>query len=162
MRRTLPKGASLDVLCLPAKGEADEIVGVMLARLLERRGYRVTLPGASALTSEMVRLAASSKADAVVVSALPPKAALNVRYVLKRILASHPGGVLLAALWRNTRDLAKSGIGDVPAARVVTTLAEAQDRLDELTPPAAAAANGEDGPADDALPDPAAARQGTA
>jgi hypothetical protein len=27
------------------EGEADEIVGLMLARLLERRGYRVTLKG---------------------------------------------------------------------------------------------------------------------
>jgi predicted PurR-regulated permease PerM/methylmalonyl-CoA mutase cobalamin-binding subunit len=133
-RRILPKGTALDVLCLPAKSEADEIVGLMLARLLERRGYRVTAPGASALTSEMVGLATSSKADVVVVSALPPKAALNVRYVLKRVTARNPGLGVVAGLWKNTRDLAKTGIGDFAGVRVVTTLAEAQDRLDELVP----------------------------
>jgi methylmalonyl-CoA mutase cobalamin-binding subunit len=137
-RRVLPKGSSLEVLCLPAKTVADEIVGLMLARLLERRGYRVTAPGASALTSEMVDLASASKADAVVVSALPPKAALNVRYVLKRIAARHAGRGVIAGLWKNTRDLAKSGLGDFPGVRVVTTLAETQDRLDELAPVAAA------------------------
>jgi len=136
-RRVLPEGSSLDVLCLPAKSAADEIVGLMLARLLERRGYRVTVPGGSALTSEMVDLASASKADAVVVSALPPKAALNVRYVLKRITARHPGRGVIAALWKNTRDLAKSGLGDFAGVRVVTTLAETQDRLDELAPVAA-------------------------
>jgi predicted PurR-regulated permease PerM len=137
-RRVLPKGTVLDVLCLPARGEADEIVGLMLARLLERRGYRVTVPGASALTSEMVDLAAASKADAVVVSALPPKAALSVRYVLKRIVSRYPDRGVIAALWNNTRDLGKTGIGDFKNVRVVTTLAEAQDRLDELAPVVAA------------------------
>jgi predicted PurR-regulated permease PerM len=136
-RPTLLEAATIHVLCLPAKGEADEIVALMLARLLERRGYRVTAPGASTLTSEMADLISSAGADAVVVSALPPKAALNVRYVLKRTLARYPGDRVIAALWRNTRDLGKSIAADFAAVRVVTTLSEAQDRLDELAPVAA-------------------------
>jgi predicted PurR-regulated permease PerM len=131
-RRALPTGAALDVLCLPAKGEADQVAGLMLGRLLERRGYRVTVPSTAALTSELAELAAVSDAEVVVVSALPPKAALNVRYILKRVLQRRPGGNVIAALWKNTRDLGKSGLSDFAAVRVVTGLAEAQDRLDEL------------------------------
>jgi predicted PurR-regulated permease PerM len=138
-RRTLPQGATLNVLCLPSKSEADEIVALMLARLLERRGYRVTVPSASSLTSDRVDLASSSEADAVVVSALPPKAALNMRYVIKRIVSRYPAGGIIAGLWNNTRDLAKTGLGNFAEARVVTTLSEAQDRLDEFAPVTAAA-----------------------
>jgi predicted PurR-regulated permease PerM len=137
-RRTLPEGAALDVLCIPSRSEADEIVGLMLARLLEPRGYRVTVPSASSLTSDRVELASSSAADAVVVSALPPKAALNTRNVIKRIVARYPGRAVIAGLWNNTRDLARTGLGDFAAVRVVTTLSEAQDRLDEFAPVTAA------------------------
>jgi predicted PurR-regulated permease PerM len=133
-RRTLPEGATLDVLCIPSRTEADEIVGLMLARLLERRGYRVTVPSASSLTSDRVDLASSSRADAVIVSALPPKAALNTRNVVKRIIARYPGRGVIAALWNNSRDLGKTGLSDFAQVRVVTTLSEAQDRLDELAP----------------------------
>jgi hypothetical protein len=127
------------VLCLPSRSEADEIVGLMLSRLLERRGYRVTVPSVSSLTSDRVNLTSSSQADAVVVSALPPKAALNMRGVIKRIVARYPGRGVIAGLWNNTRDLGKTGLGDFAAVRIVTTLSEAQDRLDELAPVTAAA-----------------------
>jgi predicted PurR-regulated permease PerM len=133
-RRTVPQGATLDVLCLPSRSEADEIVGHMLARLLEPRGYRVTVPSASSLTSDRVDLASAARADAVVVSAMPPKAALNLRNVIKRIVARHAGRGVIAGLWNNTRDLGKTGLGDFAAVRVVTTLSEAQDRLDEFAP----------------------------
>jgi methylmalonyl-CoA mutase cobalamin-binding subunit len=133
-RRTLPADTTIDVLCLPAKSEADEIAGLMLARLLEPRGYRVTMSGTSALTSEMVELASPANAAAVVLSALPPKAALSVRYVLKRITARHAGRGVIVGLWKNTRDLTKAGLGDFPRLRVVTTLSEAQNQLDELAP----------------------------
>jgi predicted PurR-regulated permease PerM len=134
LRRTLPAGTAIDVLCLPAKSEADEIVGLMLARLLEPRGYRVRMSSTSALTSEMVELASPANADAVVLSALPPKAALSVRYVLKRVTARHAGRGVIVGLWRNTRDLSKAGLGDFSRLRVVTTLSEAQNQLDELAP----------------------------
>jgi methylmalonyl-CoA mutase cobalamin-binding subunit len=133
VRRTLMPDATIEVLCLPARSEGDAVAAMMLGRLLERRGYRVTLPGSAPLTSEVAALASASKADAIVISAMPPKAALNVRYVLKRIIAVDAARVIIVGLWTNTRELAKLGLNDFEAIRV-NTLAAAEDRLDELTP----------------------------
>lgn len=134
LRRTLMPDATIEVLCLPARSEGDAVAAMMLGRLLERRGYRVTLPGSAPLTSEVAALASASKADAIVISAMPPKAALNVRYVLKRIIAAHADRVTIVGLWTNTRDLAKLGLNDFEAVRVVNSLAAAEDRLDEISP----------------------------
>jgi methylmalonyl-CoA mutase cobalamin-binding subunit len=144
VRRTLPQDATIDVLCLPARSEGDAVAAMMLGRLLERRGYQVTLPGSAPLTSEVAALASTSKADAIVVSAVPPKAALNVRYVLKRISAAAADRVIIVGLWTSTRDLAKLGLNDFEAVRVVTNLAAAQDRLDELSPVRAVSAGHSD------------------
>jgi methylmalonyl-CoA mutase cobalamin-binding subunit len=133
VRRRLSADATIAVLCLPARSEGDAVAAAMLGRLLERRGYRVTLPGSTPLTSEVAALASASKADAIVISAVPPKAALNVRYVLKRIVAADPDRMTVVGVWTNTRDLAKLGLNDLDAVRVVNSLAAAEDRLDELS-----------------------------
>jgi methylmalonyl-CoA mutase cobalamin-binding subunit len=104
----------------------------MLGRLLERRGYTVTIPGTASLVSEVAALASSAKADAIVISAVPPRAAMNVRYLLNRLKQSRTEATIVVGLWANTRDVTKMGLNDVTAVRVVTPLADAQDRLDEL------------------------------
>jgi predicted PurR-regulated permease PerM/methylmalonyl-CoA mutase cobalamin-binding subunit len=133
VRRRLTPDATIAVLCLPARSEGDAVAAMMLGRLLERRGYQVTLPGSTPLTSEVAALASASKADAIVISAVPPKAALNVRYVLKRIVAADPDRMTVVGVWTNTRDLAKLGLNDLDAVRVVNSFAAAEDRLDELS-----------------------------
>jgi methylmalonyl-CoA mutase cobalamin-binding subunit len=133
-RRTLKPGATIEVLCLPARSEGDAVAATMLGRLLERRGYRVAVVSSAPLTSEVAALASTSKADAIVISAMPPKAALNVHYILKRIGAQGTNPVMLVGLWTNTRDVAKLGLSDFEAVRIVKSLAAAEDRLDELSP----------------------------
>jgi methylmalonyl-CoA mutase cobalamin-binding subunit len=131
-RRTLAQAGTISVLCVPARSESDAVVANMLGRLLERRGYGVTMPGTTSLVSEVAALASSSKADAIVISAVPPRAAINVRYMLNRLKQGRADAVILVGLWANTRDVTKAGLNDFDAKRVVTTLADAQDRLDEL------------------------------
>jgi predicted PurR-regulated permease PerM len=134
VRRSLPGGVSVNVLILPAHAEADDIAGDMLGRLLERRGYRVTRPGGASLASERVDLLRTSGADVVVVSALPPKAALHARYLVKRLSVGGQSVRTIVGLWTRKGQSGGAGLNDFASLPVVATLAEAQDRLDQLDP----------------------------
>ncbi len=65
--------SSLRVLCLPARDEADEIAGTMLAQLLADEGVRRRGVSVTSLASEMVDLVEQRKADVVCISAMPPR-----------------------------------------------------------------------------------------
>jgi hypothetical protein len=82
-RPVLPQGALVNVRCIPAHDEADQIVGLMLAQVLKRRGFSVSVPNSALLASEMVASIDPEVTDIVIVSALPPKAALHARYPLE-------------------------------------------------------------------------------
>jgi hypothetical protein len=118
------------VRCLPAHDEADQIVGLMLAQVLQRRGYVVTVAETVSLASEMVGSIDPQKTDVVVVSALPPKAALHARYLLKLMMARHADLKIIVGLWTNNRT---SGVA-LNNVLTVTSLNALQDQLDQITP----------------------------
>ena len=74
-RTPLPHGVSVTVRCLPAHDEADQIAGLMLAQVLQRRGFTVDVQDNASLASELVASVDPHTSDIVVISALPPKAA---------------------------------------------------------------------------------------
>ena len=57
------------VLCLPAHDEADEIVGLMLAQLLELKGQRAIAASQVSLAGEVLELVQEHEAAAVCISA---------------------------------------------------------------------------------------------
>jgi hypothetical protein len=59
------------VFCLPASSEADELVALMLAHLLEQRNTPARVPSSKSLSSEIVELVAESSARVCCISALP-------------------------------------------------------------------------------------------
>ena len=128
----LPSGSELHVLCLPARDESDEIVGVMLHHLLEGRGYRVTVASAASLASEMVESVEGQKADAVMISALPPGAAAHGRYLVKRLLTRHPDLTVVLGLWMECRQ-DRNSVTATEAARPVTRLWEALKRMEQVS-----------------------------
>jgi hypothetical protein len=68
----------VDVLCIQARDETDEIVGMFLARALERQGNRaLSIPIAT--TAEMLSQVAVPKPGVVCISALPPFAVDHAR-----------------------------------------------------------------------------------
>jgi len=129
--------STLCVLCLPARDEADEIAGRMLAQLLATKGCVVQVVSVAALTSEMVDLVEERKADVVCISAMPPAAALHARYLCKRLQGRFPEAHLIVGLWNATGDLnkAKKRIGCGATTHVVGTLAAAQEKIDGLLQP---------------------------
>jgi len=142
-RPSLPANRSVNVLCLPAKDEADEIVGLMLTQLLDLRGYQAMTPSVTALASEMLDLIEQRKADIVALSALPPSAVAHARYLCKRITARFPDMNTVVGLWLAKGDLKRAGhrIACAETVPLVTTLAQAQDQIDQMAHIVHAAAN---------------------
>jgi predicted PurR-regulated permease PerM len=129
-RPALPQGASVNVRCLPAHDEADQIVGVMLAQVLQRRGFEVTVPDTVSLASEMVASIDAQTTDVVVVSALPPKAALHARYLLRLMISRYAELKIIVGLWTSN----EANDAELPPAQTVISLDELQDQLDQMTP----------------------------
>ena len=137
---TVAKGAR--VVLIPAGDDADEVVAMMLKQLLDRRGYETTVLDDEELASEKLGQVFSRHADVVVVSALPPRAVAQARYLVKRLeQAQHARGerdsntsaALIVGLWTITSDKARAaqrvGGGTGTNVRVVTTLAEAAEAV---------------------------------
>src|SRR5262249_39601759 len=68
------RGEGVQILCLPARDEADELAAMMFAQVAERMGFKAEAVRVDALASEMLELVERRKTDIVVISALPPAA----------------------------------------------------------------------------------------
>ena len=127
-------GKTPTVLCLPARDEADEIVGLMLTQLLEQR----ELPRVASthiLSGEMMEQIAVESIQIVCISALPPMAAAHARYLSKRLRPKFPQLRLIVGLWQ-TGSITKKTHERVTATgidKLVTTLSEAVSELSRLS-----------------------------
>jgi predicted PurR-regulated permease PerM len=132
----VPQGCTVNILCLPARDEADEIAALMLARLLDLRGYCATA-ASRLLAGEMIELVEKQKAQIVCVSAMPPAAVAHARYLCKRLNTAHPDRPTMIALWSMKGDLARARerLSCGKEDNVVTTLANAQDKVEQIAHP---------------------------
>jgi predicted PurR-regulated permease PerM len=105
---SISKESSVMVLCLPAHDEADEIVGLMLAQLLELKGQRAIAISQVSLAGEMLELIEVHQAGAVCISALPPAALTHARYLCKRLRVKFPELPTVVGLWTSKADPKKS------------------------------------------------------
>jgi predicted PurR-regulated permease PerM len=105
---SVSKEASVTVLCLPAHDEADEVVGLMLAQLLELKGQRAIAASQVSLAGEILELVQQHQAGAVCISALPPAALAHSRYLCKRLHAKFPELPTVVGLWTSKADPKKS------------------------------------------------------
>jgi hypothetical protein len=132
---SVPLDCNVNVVCLPAHDEADEIVNVMLAQLLHLRGYCATSISQNALASEMIQEVESREANVVIVSALPPAAVAHARYLCKRVHAVYPDMRMIVALWQFKGELekAKDRITCVVNVPLVTGLEQTLKELEQMT-----------------------------
>jgi predicted PurR-regulated permease PerM len=130
----LPKGCSANIVCLPANDESDEIAGLMLAHLLEIRGYCVKVASISQLASEMIETVRDFKADVVCISALPPAAVTHARYLCKRLHGQYPGTEMVVGLWAidGNLDRAMDRIASVRPVRMAANYTQAIDQIHQL------------------------------
>lgn len=133
----LPEGCVVSAICLPSHDEADEIVGLMLAQLLELRGYCAAHASVASLAAEMLEMIDSSRADVVCVSAMPPAAVTHARYLCKRVNGRYPDKKMVVGLWTYRGDMgkAKDRITCVGSVQVVTTLRDALQQIHQIAQP---------------------------
>jgi predicted PurR-regulated permease PerM len=119
------KTARLHVVCVPARDEADEIVGIMLAQILQRGGYKADAVSLRAL-SDMLTEVQALKPDVVCISALPPYAISHARLVYSRLHEQWPELRVIVSLWNFTGDLrlAINRIGLNTEGSILTSLSQ--------------------------------------
>jgi predicted PurR-regulated permease PerM len=99
-------GPALNILCLPARDEADELVGTMLAQVLERAGHRAQCISVDT-AGEMLAQITDAHPDVVCISALPPFAVPHVRSLYAKLRAQQPDLRILVGLWHFSGDASK-------------------------------------------------------
>jgi predicted PurR-regulated permease PerM len=113
------------IMCLPVRDDADEIVGIMLAQLLERAGYSATaIPIGS--VERMLAEVASADPEVVCLSALPPYAISHARGIYRRLRAQQSRARIIIGLWNYTEDPVKAAteISGGEQNLICTTLAQ--------------------------------------
>jgi predicted PurR-regulated permease PerM len=114
-----------DIVCLPARDEADELVGMMFSQVLRQAGY-----GANCLAigsvSDMLEQVEKGGFRIACVSALPPFAVAQARSLCKRLRARFPELMIVIGLWDLAGGVLKAQerIGAGCADAVATTLSE--------------------------------------
>jgi predicted PurR-regulated permease PerM len=137
VRPSISEEPTVTVLCLPAHNEADEIVGLMLAQLLEFKGQRTIAASRVSLASEMLELVQEQNAAVVCISALPPAALAHSRHPCKRLHARFPELPAVVGLWASKADPKKS-LDRLPRdgpMHLVTSVVGAVAEINQLVQP---------------------------
>jgi len=125
------------ILCLPARNEADEIAGMMLAQLLATGECLVQSVAYATEASELSAIVEKHKPNLICVSATPPAAVMHARHLCEQLRGRFPEVPLVVGLWNAQFDLSKATkrIGNMATTHVVATLAEAQEQVRLLIQP---------------------------
>jgi predicted PurR-regulated permease PerM len=123
------------ILCMPARTEADEIAGMMLAQLLRADECTVQSVSITAEASEIVDFVEKHEAVVICISAMAPAAVMHARHLFKRLHREFPAVRILIGLWDAVGDLdkARNRVGSGESAIVVATLADAQEHVHRIT-----------------------------
>jgi predicted PurR-regulated permease PerM len=117
------------VVCVPARDEADEIVGTMLAQLLERNGREAQCISLGT-TQEMLEQIVNENPDIVFLSALPPFALTYARTLYKKVRARLPDVSIFIGVWNFSEvDKLSTRLTLDSSARGVTTLRAALEEV---------------------------------
>ena len=94
-----PGPQDLELVIVPLVGEGDEVVGRILARLLEVEGIGSTLLASKTLRAEKIQRLKELDAKCVVLSAVESRAALAVSKMARFIRSLLPNAVVVIGLW---------------------------------------------------------------
>jgi predicted PurR-regulated permease PerM len=94
------------IVCVPARDEADEIVGTMLMQLLERSGRRSRSVPVGPI-EDLLALIEGISSPVVCISALPPLAVSHARHLYMELRKRFPTLKILIGLWGVSGDTEK-------------------------------------------------------
>jgi predicted PurR-regulated permease PerM len=107
--QNLSETSGLDVLCIPARDEADDVIATLLSQTLGRQGHSAkSIPIASVAT--MLSAVCELKPRIVCISALPPHALGHARALYTRLRNQFPELHIVVCLWHFKGDLRQAGI----------------------------------------------------
>jgi predicted PurR-regulated permease PerM len=121
-----------NVLGIPARDEADEVVGQMLCHLLRRRGIAASIAPLMAPVSDTVVASNRSEVEITFISALPPSAVGAARQICRRLKSRAPRQWVLVGVWSkraNLEDLKQRLQSSGPSV-IVTSLTDAVDQIE--------------------------------
>lgn len=127
----------LRIVCIPARDEADEIVGIMITQLFGRTGHAAqTLPIGP--VAKMLDQVEALCPDVVCVSALPPFAAGQARSVCKQLRKRFPQVKILLGMWAIPGGIARAQekVGLGCADMIGTSLGQIVSLMGGAVPPA--------------------------
>jgi predicted PurR-regulated permease PerM len=121
------------IICVPAKTEADETIGSMLAQLIDREGESAQYMSLG-IPAEMIDKLAAGKPDVVIVSSLQPYALTHARKLYSQIRARLPEAIVMVGLWnfQGAIESVMARFGPDAQGLIVTTLAAAIEKLGAL------------------------------
>ncbi len=128
-------------LCIvAAHDEADHIAASMLARLLAPEHVQTLLLPRNILAAEVIQHVTGSDAKAVCISAVPPQAASNAAYLVKRLRQHAPQMKVVVALWCGDESVESTArrLRGAGADEVACRLPEALEKIRLVAPPGAA------------------------
>jgi predicted PurR-regulated permease PerM len=99
----------VDVLCVPARDDADEVIAMLLSQLLGRQGRRAqSIPIGP--VEEMLSQVAKLNPGIVCISALPPFAMGHARELYAKLRTQFPSLHIVICLWHFEGDPAKTAM----------------------------------------------------
>lgn len=124
----------ISIGCVPARDEADEVVGMMLAQLLSQAGYARARYIPIGTVEDMLRQVGEGAFQIVCISALPPFAVGQARSLCKRLHGHYPDVAVVVGLWKFAGGVIKAQerIGSSCTEAVSTTLSEALLQIGRL------------------------------
>lgn len=125
--------AGVDVLCIPARDEADELVALMLEQLAQQRGISSRVLSWHSLAGESLGEISRLQPKAACVLALPPSGYPHARYLCRRLRAQFPALKVIAAVWtRGGIDQLKQRRPQLAADELAANLGQALPELVSL------------------------------
>jgi predicted PurR-regulated permease PerM len=121
------------VLCIPARDEADQLVGRMLIHLLRQSGYTAdTVPLGT--MEEMSEVLQRRPTGILFISALPPFAMSRAKVLCRRVRRVSPDLEIVMGLWGSAEETNKmqDRLGPDCFNNLVTSLGQAQSQLQQL------------------------------
>jgi predicted PurR-regulated permease PerM len=130
-----PAARGAVALCIVgAHDEADHLAGLAFARVLPPADFDPQVIDFPVLAGEIVDRVAESGAGIVCISAVPPQAAIQAGYLVKRLKSRLPEVKVLVVLW-TSEDIARARarLGEAGADKIVSSLPDAIAQLRELS-----------------------------
>ena len=128
---------SYRVCCLPARDERDELAGIMLAQLLQQRGFEAASAAGKLLAGELVSFAEKADADVICISVVVPSTIIHARYLCQKVRTKFPKMKIVVGLWGTTKENnaeSSQRLRDSGADEVVVSLAEAVEQIIKSAP----------------------------